>query len=559
MAGGAEVAGNFMTAPRAALLRRQAMREPATVVVGLGIVAALAIFVLLPIIEVVTYPNPGDYLGLASDRRWLRAAMNTGRMVILSTASATVVGFAYAFALSRLGRRTSTLFRIIALLPLFSPPFTLGFSYLLMFGRYGLVTHGIAGLEVSVLGWGSLWAVQTLTHFPIAALATERVLRAIPGQLEFAARNLGAGGLVVFATVTIPLVRPAIAGSALLVAMYVLADFANPLIIGGGFPLLATEAWYRIEGWGDMQGATLMATTLLPPALGLFLLERFWVSRRRYVVVSGRGSALQHPLLSFAVRAGLVTACGAVATAILLLYFGVVAGGFTQTWGVDWTPTVQQWSTVADKIGHLENSAVFASAAALLATGIGLVAAYLVDQRALPARRAVDLVCVLPAAVPGVFLGIGYLLTFNRPGVPLAGTSAILVLALAFANLPFGYQVIRAGLAQIDSSLAHAAADLGASRLRILWDVHLRLIFPICVAAWSTTFVSCITNLSIVVFLVTAGSQVATYSILGLIGDNRLEAASALTTALLALTLIVVALTWRIARRIGVSAGLADA
>ena len=132
--------------------------------------------------------------------------------------------------------------------------------------------------------------------------------------------------------------------------------------------------------------------------------------------------------------------------------------------------------------------------------------AFLVDQQAVPARRAVDFLCVLPAAVPGVFMGIGYLLMFNRPGIPLAGTAAILVLAFTFANLPFSYQVVRAGLAQIDRHLADAAADLGASRLRILWDVHLRLLLPACVAAWTATFVSCITNLSIAIFLVTPGT-----------------------------------------------------
>ena len=124
----------------------------------------------------------------------------------------------------------------------------------------------------------------------------------------------------------------------------------------------------------------------------------------------------------------------------------------------------------------------------------------------------------------------------------------MLILAFTFAHLPFGYQVVRAGLAQIDRNLADAAADLGASRFRILWDVHLRLIFPACVAAWTTAFVSCITNLSIAVFLVTSSTQVATFSILGLIGDNRLEAASALTTALLAVTLVVIAAAWRLSQ-----------
>jgi len=121
-------------------------------------------------------------------------------------------------------------------------------------------------------------------------------------------------------------------------------------------------------------------------------------------------------------------------------------------------------------------------------------------------------------------------------------------LALAYANLPFSYQVVRAGLAQINENLAEAALDLGASRLEVLWGIHLRLLLPSCVAAWTAAFVSSITNLSIAIFLVTAGTQVATFSILGLIGDNRLEAASALTTALLAITLLTVTLVWRVSR-----------
>jgi iron(III) transport system permease protein len=522
--------------------------EPLTGLLWVALVGALAVFVLLPIVQVVTFAPPVEYLRLPASGRWLRATTNTFRMVVLSTATATAVGFVYAFALSRRDVPARGFFRLVALLPLFSPPFTLGFSYLLMFGRFGVISHGLVGLEVSILGWWSLWVVQTLANFPYAALAIERMLVALPGRLEAAGRNLGGGGLAVFRTVTLPLVRPALAGAALLVAIFVLADFANPLIIGGEFPLLATEAWYRIDGWADLEGATLLATTLLPPALLFFATERFWVSRRVYAVISGRGGTQEQFPLSPPVRWALVGFCTFVCAVILALYFGVIAGAFTRTWGVDWRPTLAQWAVVLDKADHVVNSVLYATVAGVAATTLGVLAAYLVDQRAMPGRRAVDVLCVLPAAVPGVFVGIGYLLAFNRPGIPLAGTAAVMVLAFTFANLPFGYQVARAGLSQIDRHLAEAAADLGASRLRILWDVHMRLLFPACVAAWTTTFISCVTNLSIAIFLVTPGTQVATFSILGLIGDNRLEAASALTTALLGTTVVIVALAWRLSR-----------
>jgi iron(III) transport system permease protein len=535
------------------------LTEPVTGLVGIAVLALLAVFVVLPIVQVLTFPPPTDFLHLAENSRWVRATTNTLRMVVLSTLSATVLGFIYAFTLCRPEVPARGALRLIAVLPLFSPPFTLGFSYLLMFGRFGLITHGLAGLETTVLGWPSLWVVQTLTNFPYAVLAIERVLAATPARLEAAAQTLGAGRFAVFRTITLPLARPAVAGAALLVAIYVLADFANPLIVGGDFPLLATEAWYRIDGWGDVRGATLLASTLLPPAIFFFVLERYWVSRRSYVVISGRGGALERSPLPRLLRWALVGFCGLVAAVIVSLYFGVVAGAFTETWGVDWTPTLHQWQVARAKADHVGHSVLYAAIAGLAATLLATIAAYLVDQRAMPARRVVDFLCVLPAAVPGVFLGIGYLLAFNRPGIPLSGTAAILVIAFTFANLPFGYQVIRAGLSQIDHHLADAAADLGASRFRVLWDVHLRLVFPACVSAWTTTFISSITNLSIAIFLVTPGSQVATFSILGLIGDNRLEAASALTTALLAVTLVVVALAWRASRGARIVPGVVGA
>ena len=545
--------------PKDGRRRTWTLAEPLTGLVSVSVIALLVLFVVLPIVQVLTFPPLTDYLHLAENGRWVRATTNTLRMVVLSTISATVLGFIYAFTLCRPGVPARGMLRLIAVLPLFSPPFTLGFSYLLMFGRFGLITHELAGLETTVLGWPSLWVVQTLTNFPYAVLAIERVLAATPARLEAAAQTLGAGGVGVFRTITLPLARPAVAGAALLVAIYVLADFANPLIVGGDFPLLATEAWYRIDGWGDVRGATLLASTLLPPAVFLFVLERYWVSRRSYVVISGRGSTLERSPMPPLLRWALLGFCTLVAAVIASLYFGVVVGAFTETWGVDWTPTLHQWRVAGAKADHVGHSVLYATLAGLAATLLATIAAYLVDQRAMPARRIVDFLCVLPAAVPGVFLGIGYLLAFNRPGIPLSGSAAVLVIAFTFANLPFGYQVIRAGLSQIDRNLADAAADLGASRFRVLWDVHLRLVFPSCVSAWTTTFISSITNLSIAIFLVTPGSQVATFSILGLIGDNRLEAASALTTALLAVTLVVVAVAWRASRGARIVPGVVGA
>src|SRR5437667_31858 len=211
-------------------------------------------------------------------------------MTTLSTVTACLLGFVFALALTRPDLPGKGLFRTISILPLFSPPFAVAFSSLLLFGRLGLITHTVFHLRVDILGWRGLWLSQTISFFPIATLAISRVLENIPPSIEFVARNLGADEVSVFRTVTAPLARPGVAAAMLLVALYVLADFGNPLVIGGDFPILATEAWYQIEGWADQRAAAMLASLLLLPAALLFLLERRWVGRRLYTTILGRGA-----------------------------------------------------------------------------------------------------------------------------------------------------------------------------------------------------------------------------------------------------------------------------
>ena len=180
-----------------------------------------------------------------------------------------------------------------------------------------------------------------------------------------------------------------------------------------------------------------------------------------------------------------------------------------------------------------------------MAACLGFVAAYVARGRAVAGGAILGAGAVMPAAIPGVFLGIGYLLAFNGPPIPLAGTIWILILALSFWNLPFAYKTTAAGFRQIDRALEEAASNLGASWLRVLTDVYLPLLKRTAWVAFIATFVNSVTNLSITMFLVTARDVVATVSILALVSDNRLGAGAALTTLLLALTFAALALSFR--------------
>jgi iron(III) transport system permease protein len=515
------------------------MREP-VVVVGFAVIAlVLALFVVFPIARVIAYPRLSEFATLLTNSRWKQAIVNSFRMVLLSTTSATLVGYLFAYAITRRDLVGHSLLHWIAILPIFSPPFAVAFSYLLMFGRLGLITHTLLGLKVSILGWQGLWLAQTVSFFPFATMAILPVLENIKPSLEVAAKNLGASELEVFTTVTLPLSRPGLAGAALLVSIFVLADFGNPLVISGDFPLLSTEAWYRIEGWADLKGAALLVTTLLPPALLFFLAERYWVSRKSYATVVGKGTELPRPRTPTAAQVLLLVPCLLVSLLVFLVYLGIVVGGLTRVWGYDWRLSLVHWKEAYLKGRHLVNSMIFSVAAGFLSAVFGMITAYVVSRGKSLAGKLLDFVAVLPAAIPGVFIGIGYLLAFNSGPIILTGTPWIIVLALVFWNLPFSYQVSLSGIMQIGPELEQAAADLGASQFWIFWDLYRPLLGRSFIVTLMVAFMNSMTNLSIVVFLVTSRSLVATFSILTMISDNRLGAAAALTNGLLVVSIVV--------------------
>ncbi|MGH7752771.1 MAG: ABC transporter permease, partial [Gemmatimonadales bacterium] len=320
-----------------------------------------------------------------------------------------------------------------------------------------------------------------------------------------------------------------------------LADFGNAVVIAGGFPLLATEAWFRMEGMGDLKGAALVVAMLLVPTLLLFFLERLWISRRIYVTVTGRGSRIERPPTPPLLKGVTVALCGVVSVMILLVYFGVVAGAFTAVWGRDWSLTLDHWKLASARLATLWTSVKIGGIAGVITAVIGMIVAFL-TSRALPLRRVLDFLAVLPGALPGVFVGVGFVLAFNA--TPLGGTLWILATALAFWHLPMGYQAAVARLKQIERSIEEAAINLGATGLRVLWDIYLPLLLGALVEAFAVSFIRAVTNVSIVIFLIAPGQVVATFVILNMIQNNIWGAAAALTTMLLLLTFLSIGLTW---------------
>jgi iron(III) transport system permease protein len=510
---------------------------------GLGAAAfvagLLAVFVLFPVVRVLAQPGVPEWVRLLTDPRWLRLGGNTLMIGALSTASAVIVGFLFAYATSRPDVPLRNFFKLIAILPLVSPPFVGGLSFILLFGRRGVITYSLLGLRGDIYGWHGLWMVQTFAFFPIAYLTLAGVLRRINPTLEYAAQDLGAHGFRLFRTVTLPLATPGLTSAALLVGIYALSDFGNPMLVGGPFKVLATETYTQVTGWGDLGMASALSAALLLLSLVLFAAQRYWVEGRSYTTVTGKGSFADPLPTPTPLRWGLFVACSLVALILLAIYAVVFVGAFARIWGVNWHPTLENFEYTVFRGQQLWNSVRFAGLAALGGSVFAVLAAFLIQRKRFPGRAAADFSAILPAALPGTLIGVGYILAFNTPPLALTGTGTIIVAAMLFRTIPVGYRAAIAGLAQIAPSIEEGAADLGARPLRTLWDVTLPLIRSAFTSALVFTFIRSMNTLSAVVFLISPGNVVASASILALAEHGEWGQASAMAASLMSTVFLV--------------------
>jgi len=259
-------------------------------------VGLMVLFIVMPQVQVFAVPGLDGYAAFFREGpNWVRATQNSLITMVLGTTTAVLLGFVYAYAMVSSNMPWKPFFRLIAILPLLSPPFVVAASYILLFGPRGLITYGVFGTSPNILGLYGLWGVQTIAYFPFAYQLIADVLARSEPRLEQAARNLGATPWQLFRSVTLPLARPGLIGAVLLVAIYILEDFGNPALIGGRYTVLPTLAYGLISGFGDFAGAAVVSTILVLLAMALYLARLRLAGRGGVVTVTGRGSALPRP------------------------------------------------------------------------------------------------------------------------------------------------------------------------------------------------------------------------------------------------------------------------
>lgn len=472
---------------------------------------------------------------------------NTLLLACSTATAATTLGLCFALIATRSRFRFRRAMRLLTVLPIITPPFVIGLGLILIFGRSGVVNQLVEaafGLQLGrwIYGFNGVWLAQVFSFTPTAFLVLIGVVEGISPTMEEASQTLRASEMRTFRAVSLPLMLPGLANAFLVVFVESLADFGNPIVLGGSFGVLSTEIFFAVVGaQQDFGRAAVLAAVMLLVGLGAFMLQRLVLGGRSYVSVSGKGDGGLPTPLPAPVRRFAFALAVPWALLTIVVYGMALAGAFVRVWGRDWTPTLSHFQRafaleIAPGGGILFTGGAWhsllttielAAIAAPLTAALGLLAAWVLSRQRFAGRTALEFALMLTFAVPGTVIGVAYILTYNVPPLELTGTGMILVICFVFRNLPVGVRSGLAAMSQLDRSLDEAALTLRASTFRTLRTVVLPLLKPAIVTALVYAFVRAMTTVSAVIFLVSAEYEMATVFIINRVinGDYGLAIA----------------------------------
>ena len=540
----------------AALDRKKLMADPVMVGTIIVLITFLTLFILYPLaILLVDSFYGGEGFTLATFQKVM--AMPTFRTAIGNTLKvgflvgilSTIVGllFAYVEVYVKMWKFVGGLFKVVSMLPVVSPPFVLSLSMIMLFGKAGIITYFLLGMEDnSVYGFWGIVIVQTLTFFPVCYMMLKGLLKNIDPSLEEAARDMGASRWKVFATVTFPLLLPGLGNAFLVTFIESIADFANPMIIGGSYDTLATTIYLQITGAYDKEGAAAMAVVLLCITLGMFIVQKYYLEAKTAATLTGKASRGRMLIADRSVTIPLTILCSLATLFVIMMYACVPIGALFPTWGYKFTPLTFKWfGQVFSRYHGLQafrDSFVLSLIAAPITALLSMIISYLVVKRKFRSKGFIEAVSMLAMAVPGTVLGVGYIRGFSG-GVfhtgflqSLYGSAAILIIVFVVRSLPTGTRSGISALRQIDKSIEESAYDMGADSFKVFMTVTLPLIKDSFLSGLVTAFVRSITAISAIILLVTPSVYLITVQINEFAEKGAYSIACAFATILILIT-----------------------
>jgi iron(III) transport system permease protein len=533
------------------------------------VVLALIVFLgapLLAILKKALEDGNGAFVGLANFVAYARtpALLQSLWNSLWVSAVVTIVtvpaAFGFAYALTRSRMRLKPLFRGITLIPLLAPSLLSAISLIYWFGNQGALKSWLDRLGVEqIYGAPGIVLAEIFSLFPHALMILVTALTAADARLYEAADALGTSAARKFWTITLPGAKYGLISAALVTFTLVITDFGIPKVIGGNFNVLATDVFKLVIGQQDFARGSVVALLLLAPAVLTFAVDHL-VQRKQTAMLTARAVPYR-PKKAPAFDALMTAYCSLVALLILAVIGMAVFASFAKFWPYDLSPSLFHY-----KLGLFDseagegfvNSLKMALGTAVFGTALVFVGAYLLEKThgVGPVRSALRMLAMLPMAVPGLVLGLGFIFFFNAPANPLNGlyhTLALLTICTIVHFYTTGHLTAVTALKALDAEFETVSASLKVPFYKTFWRVTL----PICTAALVDIaryfFINAMTTISAVVFLYSPETKVASIAILNLdeAGDTGAAAAMAVLIAVVSTvaTLLFMALSWLVQRR----------
>ena len=494
----------------------------------------------------VSYENIGEthftfevYASLFVNKKFLKVVGNTLMLGAISGLCSTLIGFLFAYVDTYVRTKMRGIFKVVSMLPIVSPPFVLSLSMIMIFGKRGIITYHLLGIKnANIYGMHGILIVQILTFFPVAYLMLKGLLGNIDPSLEESARNMGASRWRVFKDVTLPLLLPGLGNAFLVSFIESVADFTNPIMIGGDFDTLAAYIYMQISNF-DTRSSSGMAVILLLISMILFIIEKYVLERKSVATLTGKASRVRMQIEDRSVRIPTTALCSLVGLFVIGMYAMVPVGACFKLWGKDFTLTLKHFANVLGRdMKPFTDSLYLSLMAAVITSVLSMIIAYLIVKKKFIGKRFMEFSTMFAMAVPGTVLGIamlrGYITGIFHSGfLVLVGTSAILIIAFVVRSLPIGTRSAVAALNQIDKSIEESAYDMGAGSVKVFTSVTLPLISDSFFSSLVSTFARSITATSAVIFLISARWQLITPQIMTVVDRGQYSVACAYATMMM--------------------------
>ncbi|EXR22455.1 putative 2-aminoethylphosphonate ABC transporter permease subunit [Acinetobacter baumannii] len=532
--------------------------------VALAAVAiALTLAIIAPLMmlfETAFFDENQNFIGLENFYNYfaspalLSSVFNSVWVSCAATVITVFLASIYAFALTNVNIKGKGFFKLVAFLPILAPSLLPSLALVYLFGKQGVFKpllgdiqiYGPIGILISYCFW----------LFPAILMLMMVSFRSVDQRLIEASLSLGKNIWKTHYHVTLPAIRYGLISASLVAFIYVLTDFGIPKVIGGSFNMMALDVYKQIIGQQNMSMGAVISILLLLPAVFVFIFDRIQSKRHaRFQAfqttpyVSASNKKLEVVLSIF---------CGLVSGSILLIIFTAVLASFIQSWPYDLSLTLAHYSfEYVDGGGWAAyfNSVRMALFSTVFGTALIFMVALLTERfKAHPfIKNYVQALVLLPLAVPGLVLGIAYILFFNQQSNPLNvlyGTMTILVISTIVHYYTVPHLTLTNAIKQIPLQLDQAAQTLGTSKWKTFWKVYLPMCFPALCDVSVYIFVNAMTTVSAAIFLYSPDTSLAAVAVLNMDDAGDTVAAVAMSILILTTSCVVKLIHWLFTRKI---------